>query len=143
MHKFSRAPMKLAVAVAAAVGVSASPVVLSQGVLEEVIVTAQKREQSLQDVPIAVAAMSGETIDDIGIRDLEELTLYIPNVNINQGQASANLFIRGVGYRPSLSNASLLSLLPLGILTSHYLTLLLIELRVSLRVATHILPLGF
>lgn len=65
--------------------------------LEEVIVTAQKREQSLQDVPIAVAAMSGEKISDIGITGLEELTLFIPNVNINQGQATSNLFIRGVG----------------------------------------------
>ncbi len=68
-----------------------------QLMLEEVIVTAQKREQSLQDVPIAVAAMSGEKINDVGIQDLEELTLYIPNVNINQGRGAPNLFIRGVG----------------------------------------------
>ncbi|MEH6570604.1 MAG: TonB-dependent receptor [Halioglobus sp.] len=65
--------------------------------LEEVIVTAQKRPQSLQDVPIAVAAMSGEKMEDNGILDLEELTAYMPNVNINQGRAQPNLFIRGVG----------------------------------------------
>ena len=65
--------------------------------LEEVVVTAQKRVESLQDVPISVAAMSGEKIMDNGITNLEELTLYIPNVNINQGQAQPNLFIRGVG----------------------------------------------
>lgn len=70
---------------------------MAQLMLEEVVVTAQKREQSLQDVPIAVAAMSGEKINDLGIVDLQELALYIPNVNINQGQATANLFIRGVG----------------------------------------------
>jgi len=69
----------------------------SQGMLEEVLVTAQKRTESLQDVPIAVAAMSGEKIDEQGITDLGELTLYIPNVNINQGQAQPNIFIRGVG----------------------------------------------
>jgi outer membrane receptor protein involved in Fe transport len=73
------------------------PLMAQQLVLEEVIVTAQKREQSLQDVPIAVAAMTGEKIEDTGITNLEELTLYIPNVNINQGQATPNLFIRGVG----------------------------------------------
>lgn len=70
---------------------------LSQPMLEEVIVTAQKRAESLQDVPISVAAMSGKKIDDQGITNLEELTLYIPNVNINQGQAQPNLYIRGVG----------------------------------------------
>ena len=75
----------------------AQQVLAQQLVLEEVIVTAQKREQSLQDVPIAVAAMSGEKINDVGIQDLEELTLYIPNVNINQGRGAPNLFIRGVG----------------------------------------------
>ena len=74
-----------------------SQVLAQQLMLEEVVVTAQKREQSLQDVPIAVAAMSGEKIDDTGITNLEELTLYIPNVNINQGQSTPNIFIRGVG----------------------------------------------
>ena len=70
---------------------------LSQPMLEEVIVTAQKRSESLQDVPISVSAMSGQKIEDVGITNLEEVTLYIPNVNINQGQAQPNLFIRGVG----------------------------------------------
>jgi hypothetical protein len=41
--------------------------------------------------------MSGAKIEDQGITNLEELTLYIPNVNINQGQAQPNLYIRGVG----------------------------------------------
>ncbi|MCX2982935.1 TonB-dependent receptor [Halieaceae bacterium IMCC14734] len=66
-------------------------------VLEEVIVTAQKRVQNLQDVPISIAAVSGEKIDDIGITGLEELTQYIPNVTINNGAGTPNLFIRGVG----------------------------------------------
>ena len=65
--------------------------------LEEVIVTAQKRTENLQDVPISIIAMSGETIDDAGITGLEELTQYIPNVTINNGAGSPNLFIRGVG----------------------------------------------
>jgi len=38
--------------------------------LEEVMVTAQKRTENLQDVPISIIAMSGETIDDLGITDL-------------------------------------------------------------------------
>lgn len=85
------APTALALALAPAANTYA------QLMLEEVIVTAQKRAESLQDVPISVAAMSGEKMEDNGILDLEELTQYIPNVNINQGRAQPNLFIRGVG----------------------------------------------
>ena len=71
---------------------------LAQGlVLEEVIVTAQKRTESLQDVPISITAMSGQKIDDVGITGLEELTQYMPNVTINNGAGTPNLFIRGVG----------------------------------------------
>jgi outer membrane receptor protein involved in Fe transport len=65
--------------------------------LEEVTVTAQKRVENLQDVPISIAAMSGEKIDDTGITNLEELTQYMPNVTINNGAGTPNLFIRGVG----------------------------------------------
>jgi len=65
--------------------------------LEEVIVTAQKRAQSLRDVPIAVSAISGEKITEIAITGLEELTLYTPNVKINSGALTPNLFIRGIG----------------------------------------------
>ena len=70
---------------------------MAQLMLEEVVVTAQKREQSLQDVPIAVSAMTGEKINDNGITNLEELTLFMPNVSISKGAAQPNLFIRGVG----------------------------------------------
>jgi iron complex outermembrane receptor protein len=81
-----------------ALAIALSPVAaLSQPMLEEVLVTAQKRTESLQDVPISVSAMSGAKIEEQGITNLEELTLYIPNVNINQGQAQPNLYIRGVG----------------------------------------------
>jgi len=70
---------------------------IAQLVLEEVIVTAQKRSESLQDVPISIAAMSGEKIDDVGITSLQELTQYIPNVTVNAGSGTPNLFIRGIG----------------------------------------------
>jgi outer membrane receptor protein involved in Fe transport len=76
--------------------IAASPV-FAQLALEEVVVTAQKREQGLQDVPISITAVSGERIADIGITGLQELTLYTPNVKINSGQATPNLFVRGIG----------------------------------------------
>ena len=65
--------------------------------LDEIIVTAQKREQGLQDVPIAISAITGEKINDTGITGLQELTLYTPNIKVNSGAAQANLFVRGVG----------------------------------------------
>ena len=86
---------RISLAVATAIAGSSA---LAQGLaLEEIVVTAQKRSQNLQDVPIAVAAVSGEKINDIGIVDLQEVTLYTPNVNINTGASQPNLFIRGVG----------------------------------------------
>ena len=87
---------KSALAVAIALAPVAPPT-LAQLSLEEIIVTAQKREQGLQDVPISITAVTGEKIDNAGITGLQELTLYTPNIKINTGSASPNLFIRGVG----------------------------------------------
>ena len=71
---------------------------VAQGLmLEEVIVTAQKRTENLQDVPISIIAISGEKVNDFAIIDLQELTTYVPNVTINNGAGTPNLFIRGVG----------------------------------------------
>lgn len=65
--------------------------------LEEVMVTAQKQQQSLQDVPIAVAAVDGAKIRDAGIQRIEELTAYVPNFKMAvTGQGNA-VYIRGVG----------------------------------------------
>jgi iron complex outermembrane recepter protein len=67
-------------------------------ILEEVIVTAQKRSESLQDVPIAVTAISGEKILEAGIQGLEDLTAYVPNVVIfTNPDSNSSIFIRGIG----------------------------------------------
>lgn len=65
--------------------------------LEEVVVTAQKRSQSLQDVPVAVTAIGGDKIQAMGIRRMDDLTAYTPGVTVTEGAAGAQLFIRGVG----------------------------------------------
>lgn len=65
--------------------------------LEEVIVTAQKRAQNLQDVPVAVSAVTGEKIEAMGIGRLEELTAYTPGVSNTEAATGAFLYIRGVG----------------------------------------------
>ncbi len=66
-------------------------------ILEEVTVTATKRESSLQDVPISVAVISGERIEQAGITELEDLAPQMPNVHIAEANTGTNLFIRGVG----------------------------------------------
>ena len=48
--------------------------------LEEVIVTAQKRSQSLQDVPMSVSALSGDLAAEAAITDAQDLVQYTPNV---------------------------------------------------------------
>ncbi len=64
--------------------------------LEEVIVTAQKRAQSLQDVPISVSAVSGDKMSEAGITNLEGLSTYVPNFSINQTGISTTISIRGI-----------------------------------------------
>ena len=70
----------------------------SQPLLEEVIVTAQKREQSLQDVPVAVTAFTGERLVESGIRDFFEVSNIDPALIVGKSQTSttATFSIRGV-----------------------------------------------
>ena len=72
---------------------------MAQAAIEEVIVTANKREQSLQDVPISVTVTSGETIRQSSIVDLIDLQSAVPALRVNQLQSSAqtNFIIRGYG----------------------------------------------
>ncbi len=71
----------------------------SDFILEEVIVTAQKREQSLQEVPVAVSAFSGTDIANAEIRDIRSLQLLSPSVNVTQAAAAyqTTISIRGIG----------------------------------------------
>ena len=64
--------------------------------LEEIIVTAQKRTQSLQDVPISVATVSGDTIGDRSIDSLSSLSNSIPNLYITESQIDSRIQIRGI-----------------------------------------------
>jgi iron complex outermembrane recepter protein len=65
--------------------------------LEEIIVTAQKRAQSLQEVPVSVNVVSGENIAENGINNLDELSNIVPNLTITEGSQSTSIFIRGLG----------------------------------------------
>jgi outer membrane receptor protein involved in Fe transport len=66
------------------------------GVFEEILVTAQKRQQTLQDVPISVAVIGGERLDEIGIDNLDDLAPYVPNFSKGESGAAAIIRIRGI-----------------------------------------------
>jgi iron complex outermembrane receptor protein len=75
---------------------SFSALIAHAATLEEVIITAQKRTESLQDVPIFVAAISGEKLDEAGIMTMEAASLYIPNFNIQASTIGDIVSIRGI-----------------------------------------------
>lgn len=83
---------------AAATAVSlASPMVSAQ-VLEEVIVTARKRAEAIQDVPVSVTAFTGNQLRNAGVTNLKDLGLQTPGLQIDQSSA-AQIWIRGIGQR--------------------------------------------
>ncbi len=69
-----------------------------RAVLEEVVVTARRREESMQTAPVAVSAMSGDAMRQRGIANTSELAKSVPSLEISQGRAS-QIYIRGVGQR--------------------------------------------
>ncbi len=75
-------------------------------VFEPVIVTAQKREQSIYEVPVAISAFTADTIEQAGHHDLTDIGKFVPNLNVTGFSAghtsSANPFIRGIGLQDHL-----------------------------------------
>jgi iron complex outermembrane receptor protein len=75
-------------------------------VFEPVIVTAQKREQSIYEVPVAISAFTADTIEKQGIADLTDIGKFVPNLNVTGFSAgsvsSVNAFIRGIGLQDHL-----------------------------------------
>ncbi|NKB38190.1 MAG: TonB-dependent receptor [Gammaproteobacteria bacterium] len=70
-----------------------------QAQIEEVVVTAQKRSEDIQDVPISISAFSGAFMEDSGVNTIQELGAYTPNLSLTQSSQVANnrIIIRGVG----------------------------------------------
>ena len=68
-----------------------------QGFAGEIIVTAQKREERLVDVPVTLSAVSGARMQELGVSDLDELANYIPGLNIQEQSANnPGVVIRGI-----------------------------------------------
>jgi iron complex outermembrane receptor protein len=93
-----RNPKLLPLVIALAAG-SFTPGAASQE-LEEILVTAQKRSQSVQDVPISITALSSDFIEDNNILQVTDLENYTPGLRIPQQDATKTFIrIRGVGSR--------------------------------------------
>src|SRR3970040_1345114 len=74
-----------------------TPVLTQAQVVEEILVTAQKREQALQDVPISVTAMTGDQLEALGIDDYTEITQQVPNLQLNAWSPKLTIFnVRGI-----------------------------------------------
>jgi len=76
--------------------------------VDEVVVTAQKRAENLQDVPVSVTALSGQSLTDRGVTNVIGLNNLAPGLRVSSGDAAANpkIFIRGVGLSDFNPNSS-------------------------------------
>ena len=85
--------------IVAAIALATSSQAFSQAMLEEVIVTATKRAESLQDVPVTVTAFTADTIQEAGIINADDLAVLTPalSINTNFSPFNARMTIRGIG----------------------------------------------
>jgi outer membrane receptor protein involved in Fe transport len=91
-HGVPLASAALLAAMSAAYGQTAST-----GGLEEIVVTAQKRQESLQDVPLAVQAFSTARLDELNVQKFEDFVRFLPSVSIDGGgPGNTNIYMRGV-----------------------------------------------
>ena len=76
-----------------------NPTTTSQPALSEIIVTAQKREQNIQDVPISVIALSAQQLKDAGVTDIKDMQVLTPGLTVTSttNESSTTARIRGIG----------------------------------------------
>ena len=97
-----RSGVSLAVARALSISaIAAIPALGNAQALEEVVVTAERRETALQDTPISIIALTGDTLEAKGVDDLMELSDFTPNLSIKSGRTGGSnaptFSIRGIG----------------------------------------------
>ncbi|CAE7205122.1 truA [Symbiodinium microadriaticum] len=65
--------------------------------LDEIVVTAQKRAEDVQDVPFSVTAIGGETFRNANIQGITELTIHLPNATLAVSPSFSTIYVRGIG----------------------------------------------
>jgi outer membrane receptor protein involved in Fe transport len=89
-----RVPLASAALLAA---MSAAYAQTTSGGLEEIVVTAQKRQESLQDVPVAIQALGAERLDELNVMRFDDFAQFLPSVSFeSNGPGSALVYMRGV-----------------------------------------------
>ena len=90
-----------AMSMAGAAAAQSAPPAADSGVkLEEVVVTARRTEERLQDTPISVSAVTGDTLERMNVAQVSDVAQFVPNLVLTQGATgptNANVFIRGIG----------------------------------------------
>jgi iron complex outermembrane receptor protein len=89
--------LSLGIGVASAVAADPGNVKDAADALDEIVVTAQKRSESVQDVPLSISAIGGQALADRQIVDLASLSEAIPNISFGQEFGQARIAIRGLG----------------------------------------------
>ena len=86
-----------AVSLAVVAGLAPGPLLAQGESLEEVIVTATKREESVMDVPIAITAMSGDFIREVNLNDIKDLIQFTPGITGNSKDSFLDFIaVRGI-----------------------------------------------
>jgi iron complex outermembrane receptor protein len=108
MHRYTKALTRLGILVGtlliglpvAPAQAQSSPGDEANNGLQEVVVTARRRAENLQDVPLTVSAVTADTILTQGITNVQDLNSFVPNLKVSQDRATSstiNIYIRGVG----------------------------------------------
>lgn len=111
MKHFHRSPLAKAVSLALAGSAVAATAVAPANaavVLEEIVVTAQKREQNLQDVALSVQVLGQEQLENLGARSFDDFINFLPSVSFSSnGPGYGDLYMRGISSGDSLHSGSM------------------------------------
>ncbi len=98
-RKSNKLQLAILATIATTAGVSPTLALAQAAGLEEIIITSTRRQTDVQDVPLAVTALSGDGLTELNIENLEDLTGVIPNILIagdNGGTTSGSFYMRGI-----------------------------------------------
>ncbi len=74
-----------------------SAAVAEEQLIEEILVTAEKRESTLQETPVAITALTTDIVEDRNINDLRKVTAIAPSMVYNSANGQAQIYMRGIG----------------------------------------------
>lgn len=81
------------------VSMTPEPALAASGVIEEIVVTARQRDESLQEAPVTITALSSDTIERLALNNLDQLSDLVPNLLVSYGSSggAATVTLRGIG----------------------------------------------